>query len=159
MPATIENKKQTRDKGEIKRILVAVDGSEDATKAAEIAIVLAKKFGSEIVVCHAIPTPPYAFRRTVSAALVSEYFSSARKEAKQFVNDMVKLAEAKGVNATELILDQDSVVEAIVKNAEASNIDMIVIGTRGQSGFKKLVMGSVSSGVLSHAHCSVLVVR
>ena len=52
-----------------------------------------------------------------------------------------------------------SVVEAIVNDAESRNVDLIVIGTRGLSGFTKLLIGSVSSGVVSHAHCSVFLVR
>jgi nucleotide-binding universal stress UspA family protein len=43
--------------------------------------------------------------------------------------------------------------------AEKENIDLIVIGTRGRSGFKKLLLGSVASGVVTYAHCSVMVVK
>ena len=52
-----------------------------------------------------------------------------------------------------------SVVETILEQGDKSNVDLIVIGTRGLTGFKKLLVGSVSSGVISHAHCSVLIVR
>jgi nucleotide-binding universal stress UspA family protein len=51
------------------------------------------------------------------------------------------------------------VVAAIVEYAEDKNIDLIVVGSRGMSGFKKLLLGSVASGVVTYAHCPVLVVK
>ncbi len=72
----------------------------------------------------------------------------------------MKSAEAKNVKATAIIQeDSFSVVETIVDHGTKYNVDLIVIGTRGLTGFKKLLVGSVSSGVLHHAHCSVLIVR
>jgi len=52
-----------------------------------------------------------------------------------------------------------STVQGIVEFASNEKVDLIVIGTRGLSGFKRLLIGSVSSGVVAHAHCPVLVVR
>jgi nucleotide-binding universal stress UspA family protein len=76
------------------------------------------------------------------------------------VDEAVRLAEMEGVKAIGVIRDNVfSVVEAIVKLAEERNTDLIVIGTRGLTGFRKLLVGSVSSGVIAHAHCSVFIVR
>ena len=52
-----------------------------------------------------------------------------------------------------------SVVQAITDYAASEKIDLIVMGTRGMGGFKKMLLGSVSSGVVTHAQCAVLVVR
>ncbi len=52
-----------------------------------------------------------------------------------------------------------SVVETIVNQAVRENADLIIVGTRGLGAFKKLILGSVSNGVVSHAHCPVLVIR
>ncbi len=52
-----------------------------------------------------------------------------------------------------------SVVETIVNQAVKENADLIIVGTRGLGGFKKLILGSVSNGVVSHVHCPVLVIR
>ena len=146
-----------------KRMLVAVDGSDDGARAAKVAVALAKKFGAELIVCHVIPTPTYSSVQagTFGAGnMLYEYFESARKEAKGIVDQVVKLAEADGVEATSVIRDNVfSAVEGIVKLAEDRSVDLIVIGTRGLSGFRKLLMGSVSLGVINHAHCSVLLVR
>lgn len=72
----------------------------------------------------------------------------------------MKLAEANGVKASSTIGENVfSVVEGIVKLVESMNIDLVVIGTRGLGGFKKLLVGSVSSGVINHSKSSVLLVR
>jgi nucleotide-binding universal stress UspA family protein len=60
---------------------------------------------------------------------------------------------------TEFIVDPTSIVGAIVDYAERENIDLIVIGSRGLSGFKKLLLGSVASGVVTYANCPVMVVK
>ena len=149
--------KDTGNVQKLKRILVAVDGSENASRAAKVAVTLAKKFGAELVACHVIPMPNSPF---VEIDLKSIYFDSARKNAKTLLRGVIKLAEADDVKASELLTEGlSSVVEAITNNASNCNADLIVIGTRGQTAFKKLLLGSVSSGVLNHAHCSVLVVR
>jgi nucleotide-binding universal stress UspA family protein len=148
---------------QFKRLLVAVDGSDNAARAARVAIALAEKFNAELIVCHAIQTPFYSFAQdglAVPADVLKDYVAAAREDAKIMVDKLVQLAHAYHVNAVSLIQENIfSVVEAIVNLAESRGVDLIVIGTRGQTGFKKLLMGSVSSGVMNHAHCPVLVVR
>jgi nucleotide-binding universal stress UspA family protein len=148
---------------EFKRLLVAVDGSENAARAARVAVALAKKFGAELIACNIIPTPTYSSAQAGvlgAGELLHDYLESARKEAKKAVDETVRLAEMEDVKATGVIRDNVfSVVEAIVNTAEDRNVDLIVIGTRGLTGFRRLLIGSVSSGVVSHAHCSVLLVR
>lgn len=147
----------SKDRGEFKRLLLAVDGSANALRAARVAVNIAKKFGAELIVCHVIATPVYS---SVQPTTLAEYFVSARDDAKKLVGEVLRMAEVDNVTARELIVENVfSVVEAIVKNAAGRNVDLIVIGTRGQTGFRKLMIGSVSSGVVNHAHSSVLVVR
>ncbi len=148
----------------INRILLPTNGSETATRAANVAIEVAKKFGAELVVLHVIAVPA---GRVAKAELnpsydaeLKEYFESAHKKADSIVDEVTRSAEAKEVKATHLIREYSfSVVETILEQATKSNVDLIVMGTRGLTGFKKLLVGSVSSAVVSHAHCSVLIVR
>ena len=57
------------------------------------------------------------------------------------------------------VISSTNIAEAIVDYAEEKNFRLIVIGTRGKSGFKKLLLGSVASSVVTYAHCPVLVVK
>jgi len=140
-----------------KRILVAIDGSENASRAANYAVTLAKQFSAELIVCHAIPMPSATFGTIEPKSI---YFDKARKNAKSFLNETITLAQSEGVKASEVLAEaSSSVVEAIVSNASSHNVDLIIMGTRGQGSFKKLLLGSVSSGVLNHAPCSVLIIR
>ena len=145
------------------RILVAVDGSDNAARAAEVATTLAEKFNAELIVCHAIQTPFYSFTQdglTVPADVLKDYIAAAREDAEMMVNKIVQLAKVAHVKAVSVVQENTfSVVEAIVNLAERRSVDIIVIGTRGRTGFKRLLMGSVSSGVVNHARCPVLVVR
>jgi len=60
---------------------------------------------------------------------------------------------------TEILVAVNSVVKEIVEYAEKQDVDLIVIGTRGMSGLKRILLGSTSSGVVKYAHCPVLVVK
>jgi len=147
----------------VKRVLVAVDGSDDSTRAAKAAISIAKRFDAELIVCHVIPTPAYSSTQVGTSNLANAlnvYLEAARKDANNMVDEVAQLAENDGVKTVCVIQENVfSIVEAVVSLAGKRKVDLIVMGTRGQSGFKKLLMGSVSSGVITHAHCSVLVVR
>ena len=60
---------------------------------------------------------------------------------------------------TDVITTPISVVSAILEYADKRDTDLIIIGTRGIAGFKRMLLGSVASGVVTYAHCPVLVVR
>ena len=148
----------------IKRILLPTDGSECAARAANVAIEVARKFDSELIVLYVIGVPATAVAKAGLSygheVALKEYFESAHKEADKIVDEVIRSAKAKDVKATRLIRDYAvSVVETILEEATKSNVDLIVLGTRGLTRFKKLLIGSVSSGVVNHAHCSVLIVR
>ncbi|HYW00557.1 MAG TPA: universal stress protein [Candidatus Acidoferrum sp.] len=148
----------------IKRILLPTDGSECAGRAANVAIEVARKFDAELIVLYVIAVPATAVAKAGLSygheVALKEYFESAHKEADKIVDKVIRLAKAKDVKATRLIRDYAvSVVETILEEATKSNVDLIVLGTRGLTRFKKLLIGSVSSGVVNHAHCSVLIVR
>ena len=60
---------------------------------------------------------------------------------------------------TETFTGVKSVIGSIIDYATTKNIDLVVIGTRGRTGLKRFLMGSVANGVVQHTHCSVLLVR
>jgi nucleotide-binding universal stress UspA family protein len=71
------------------------------------------------------------------------------------------MAKTEGIYAlkSETFTDVKSVIGSITDYATSIDIDLIVVGTRGRTGLKRLLMGSVANGIVQHAHCSVLLVR
>lgn len=149
-------------KPRFERILVAVDGSENSFKACEVAARLVGKFKAEVTVLYVILRLPSGLSRRVFAGrLVQEINSRLNDEAKKSLEVATSLIESEGVvRVKEQVLHtQTSIVQAIVDYAAANKTDLIVMGTRGLGGFRRMLLGSVSSGVATHAHCPVLVVR
>jgi nucleotide-binding universal stress UspA family protein len=147
------------------RILVAVDGSEGSRRASEVAMDLAKKLDAELFVLHVFRGilsmwPMFPSLPAPSGEAVDTYEADVRKAALELVGKIVSMAEKTGVKAKPQTSETaGSVVQAITDFAAGEKIDLIVMGTRGMGGFKKMLLGSVSSGVVTHAHCPVLVVR
>jgi nucleotide-binding universal stress UspA family protein len=88
----------------------------------------------------------------------SNYVQAMREYAESILSDGKKKAEAEGIQVETLMVD-GHVVEEILKAARVGDFSLIVIGSRGLSIKKALLMGSVSDGVTKHALCPVLVVR
>jgi len=154
-----------------KNILVAVDGSESSKRAAHVALGLAEKLRAQLIVLHAISPPTSYYRSNFPVPVgmappppsqkeIDTYYAYARRVALGIVADTVSEAKKVGTNVkTELPEGVSSVVETIINHAAKEHVDLIIVGTRGLGGFKKMLIGSVSSGVISHANCPVLVVR
>src|SRR4029078_8022871 len=134
----------------ISKILVAVDGSETSSKAAEMAIDLAEKHGADLI-CIFIVAPNVNF---------SEVFYLAKENGQKIVDEVKNAALAKKLNVyTEVLFDVGSVSKAIVEYAEKNNVNLIVIGTRGISGIKRMLVGSTASEVVKYSHCPIMVVK
>jgi nucleotide-binding universal stress UspA family protein len=72
---------------------------------------------------------------------------------------MIKVKNPNSKVSTKVILTGIAVYGEIIQYADQENIDLIVIGTRGRSGVKKLLLGSTASGVVTYADCPVLVTK
>jgi nucleotide-binding universal stress UspA family protein len=170
--------KQETKGTEFFKILVAIDGSETSMKAAEYAINLSKiqnqqekqeeitTTATELVALAVIDLTkmPTSFLATISGYSGAMELEEKRKEAQQWLDRVKTLAKEQNFNIgnfTSVIIEDISsrVGYAIVDYAESKSIDLIVIGTRGRTGLKKMLLGSVASNVVTYAHCPVLVVR
>jgi len=138
------------------RILLATDGSPNAQQASEVAARIAKGFESEVTVLSAIPSIG-----AIAAPLEGEYYSKLINKADDNVDMATSVFKKAGVSVSEREIPQGraSIVETIVELAAQEKTGLIVLGTRGLGGFKRAVLGSVSSGVAAHAPCATLVVR
>jgi nucleotide-binding universal stress UspA family protein len=149
----------------IKKILVAVDGSIPSLEAAEHAITLAAKYGAELIALHVVsPDVRYGYLEDVITpglpAPLKEVVILAMENGQKYLDEVKQKAIRNATKVqTEVIIGTTSVVKEIVEFAEEHEIDLIVVGTRGISGIKKMLLGSTASGVLSYAHCPVLIVK
>ena len=143
------------------RILVAFDGSPDSLKAVKRASALTAEFGASLTVVHVYSVPSFAYGGPGPMPLVDfkALEDSAKAKAREILDKGKEICDQEGVQARTELLEASSIVQAILELAAKENTDLIVMGTRGMTGFKKLLLGSVSDGVVTHAHCSVLVVR
>jgi nucleotide-binding universal stress UspA family protein len=143
------------------KILVAFDGSPDSLKAVKRASALAKEFGASVTLVHVYSIPSFAYGGPGPMPLVDfkSLEDSARSKARETLDKGKEICAQEGVQAKAELLEATSIVQAVIEFALKENVDLIVMGTRGMTGFKKLLLGSVSGGVVTHAHCAVLVVR
>ena len=136
------------------KILVPFDGSEHSIWALGKAVQISKKVGGEITLIHV-----YSISRSaITPRQVYRYAQAMRKHGEGILEDGKKKAEAEGVQVQTLLVDGHT-VEEILKVAREGNFGLVVIGARGVSKIKELLMGSVSEGVTKLAPCPVLVVR
>jgi nucleotide-binding universal stress UspA family protein len=145
----------------VRQILVPVDGSDHAKRAAQVAISLASIYKAGVVIISVVSPPAFFISGPVGApADLTDYYRLEMEDANGAVNSVMSLAKNAGVDAKlQVLRPTASVTEAIIEFATAEKVDLIVVGTRGLGGFKKLLLGSVSGGVIANAPCSVLVVR
>ena len=148
------------------KILVPIDGSEPSFHAAHIASNIANKFNSEIIVLYVVVSPSkseYAnLTGLVTPKQIDMIIENAKKQARDWFNrteDMIKEKNPTIKVSTKVILTGVAVYGEIIQYAGQENIDLIVIGTRGRSGIKKLLLGSTASGVVTYADCPVLVTK
>lgn len=166
--------KQGNKGTEFSKILVAIDGSETSMKAAKYAIDLSKiqnqqknqekTTAVELIALVVIDLTklPDSFLATTSGYYGIREVEEQRKEAQQWLDKVRMSAEEQNVKNFETAIIEDissRVGHAIVDYAERKGIDFIVIGTRGRTGLKKMLLGSVASDVVTYAHCPVMVVR
>ena len=144
------------------RILVCSDGSPKALDAAQCAAQIAQRFGSEVVLLSVydpsvIPAamlgiPGGDIATTVDTGCFVEETQSAVE------HETGKIFQGAGVKyRTRRELGHP--VDRIISSAHDEHADLIVLGSRGVGGFERLLLGSVSEGVLRHAHCPVLAAR
>jgi nucleotide-binding universal stress UspA family protein len=138
-----------------RRIIIAVDGSVFAARAANVGFELARSLGAEAALIHVID--PSVVVAPEGGYPAGELIALAEQDGKRLLAGFSQRASVQppplkfiqvGKPATE-----------IVKAAQEWPADLIVIGSHGRGGVQRLLLGSVADGVMRHAKCPVLVVR
>lgn len=138
------------------RILLATDGSECAESAGRVAVDLANRSGAWLDVVHAFEfVPP---REYAGVALRLRSPAEFAKQGQRLLDEQVGRIEEIGGEVAEARLRMGSPADQILREAEEMEADLVVVGRRGLGGLKRLLMGSVSEGVVQHARCPVLVI-
>lgn len=142
------------------KIMVAIDGSEHSLKAAEYAQAITKSFAAQLyaVTVTYIPESYHVKQNDILAD--SRETNDSKNDVEMWFEKFNRNARENNIQLkTELINSQRPVDYVLLEYAEKENIDLIIVGTRGRSGFKKLLLGSVASAVVKYAHCPVMVVK
>jgi nucleotide-binding universal stress UspA family protein len=146
------------------KILVAVDGSQGSRRAADYAFDIA---GKDIGTCtlYLVHVIPPQVRLTYSSGyfgvVPTDVRNEIEEEAKEWFNRILaKVRKRDNLYIIKKIISTGaSIVAEIANFADEKHIDLIVVGATGKSGLRKLLLGSVSSGLVTHSHCSVMIIR
>ncbi len=144
------------------KILVATDGSEYAKKGVEYASSLALSNDGELILLHVVPyvpepTPSLWISEKIEAR-DKKYAEELYKEAEKLLAEELERVSTTGIKATSWI-EFGEPAEKILEVADKTDADLIVIGVRGKSTWKKIILGSVSDKVIDKAKVPVLVIR
>ena len=163
------------------RILVAVDGSLQSMKAADYAISLAKSQNSKIDAIS-IYAPSYFGPHSLTDKMFTKHLNKQIKTHERYLSDVKVRADRKNVNLKSHLVEMTSctmclghdeindfkphlvegnshIAVEIIEFAKKNRSDLIVIGSRGLTGFKKLLLGSVATTVMAYAPCPVMIIR
>jgi nucleotide-binding universal stress UspA family protein len=132
------------------RVLVAVDGSDNAARALDVAVGLCRATGAQLVVGHAVGLLE---EQSMHEVRVDERFV----EIQQQVEEWCASARAAGL-VPQVEVVPGSPVPALLATAERVRADVVVVGSRGVGGFGGRQLGSTSQGLVTESHVPVLVV-
>jgi len=151
-------------------ILVPLDGSEHSLRALDVAVQIAKVFRAKLTLIHVysatvrpiiLPEPATLIPSgvpAITAEEVTKVIEAARGAGERILADGRQRAEACQLKAKTL-LKEGQTTQEIIRTAKEEKSDLIVIGARGVSKIREILLGSVSDGVTRNAPCPVLVVK
>ncbi|MGA9844689.1 MAG: universal stress protein [Nitrososphaeraceae archaeon] len=148
-------------------MLVTVDGSDKSLEAADYALTMASMMEQvELIVLNVLDTQPWYYGESAygwaTEDVLRKVYADERRERQNMLDKIKEKAEKVNIQLkTEILMSPHTTntAAAIVNYAEKEHIDLIVIGTRGRTGITRMLLGSVANGVVTYAHCPVLVVK
>lgn len=140
-------------------ILVPVDGSETASAAFQQAIEIAKTFNSKVILVQVLKLDPYIAAEYISAAQSNEFIERAKTAILKTLTEAKEKLATENIDVETQLLEGQVISSEIIKAAQNAAVDLIVIGSHGRTGLKKLFLGSVAQSILGETDIPVLVVR
>ena len=141
----------TNEPGSTGRIVVGVDGSDDARRALSWALDEARQRGIGCLLIHA-----FDFGLAAASPLAPIAFEQLRESANAVLDQELAWAKSAGV-PVEGRVELNSAAQALID--ASAGAALLVVGSRGRGGFTGLLLGSVSTACVHHAHCPVVVIR
>jgi len=142
----------------MKKILIAADGSKCSQDAARFFSRLPHKDRLEITIVSVINPPHYSYRSYPVESWTDDLLERERESARGAIDRIAELFDGANVSI-DRETPQGPVAATILKLAEDGGYDLIVVGAKGHSAVARILLGSTSDDVATHAPCSVLVVR
>ena len=144
-----------------KHILFATDGSSASEHASQMAINMARAHGSHLTVVYVIDPYPYMGGNEMNIVGFESYMESGRKHAERAFAHINHLASVGGapIQVKTRLVEDSSVVKAILKTAEEEHAKLIMLGSHGRGGLEKLLVGSVAAKVVAQSTKPVMVIR
>jgi nucleotide-binding universal stress UspA family protein len=137
-------------------ILVPVDGSDNSYRALDAALLLSEKLGSNITVIHVMEEVPIT--HIGSEKMLNELLEAYKKENQDIILKCSEIASQKGLTVKTFLI-QGNPASAILDYNKKEKFDLVIMGSRGLGKFKELILGSVSSKIVHHSPCAVLLIR
>ena len=139
---------------DIKKLVIAYDGSAGSQKALAWGVDLAAKLNSDVVVVSVVKPPEFSS----SIDEVDEFYADGERHVRPLLEKAAAYGETRGVSLRTEIL-KGHPAESIVRYGADRKADLIVVGTRGLGGFKNLIIGSVAQKVVSYSKVPVAIIK
>ncbi|HVI55964.1 MAG TPA: universal stress protein [Luteibacter sp.] len=141
-----------------KHILIPTDGTAASSKAARIAVEFARRCGAQVSALHVVePLPVRSHHGGVATATEIDRIVATQQATALYLSHVEELARAVGVPCASAEITDAVPSHAIVEFANRNGCDLIVMGTHGKHGLKRLILGSQTQNVLLTGHLPVLV--
>ncbi len=143
-----------------KHILVPVDESSTSNHAVAQAINIAKQGDTKVTLLSVIAVDPFVsvdFYKVAPA--LTDYFLKAEQNAQNHLKEIAQRLTDEGIATETKIVHGVAAAEGILAVADEISADLIVMGSHGRTGFKKLVLGSVAQHVVTHSPLPVLIAK
>ena len=141
------------------KILVAIDDSEISANVIQQAAQLAKALNSQITLVQVMTLDPYLADAYLRMGQSNELIERVRSYVQENLTKAQKQFEELGQTVATQVVEGFSVHEEIIKAAQNLEVDLLIMGSHGRTGFKKFILGSVAQKVLGESHIPVLIVR
>lgn len=144
-----------------KRILVPVDGSPTSNAGLREAIDIAKGQGASLQLVHVVDYHYLVMTGLEAGAYIEDLMQSLTQSGKRILKRGEELARKSGLSATSVLLESPAgpAADAIVRQAKKGKADLIVIGTHGRRGVRRMLMGSDAEQIVRNSPVPVMLVR